>query len=113
VLPATDEGALWDSIAMVSRILEADYLVVGSGAAGMAFADSLIDVSDAQVVIVDRRHAPGGHWNEAYPFVRLHTPSSFYGGRHVTYAVASALPIRLHLTANDQELPLPRTGRLL
>jgi hypothetical protein len=45
----------------------------------MAFADALIDASRAEVVMVDRRHAPGGHWVEAYPFVRLHQPSSFYG----------------------------------
>ena len=61
------------------RTLEADYLVVGCGAAGMAFADSLIASSDAQVVMVDRRHAPGGHWNVGYPFLRLHQPSSYYG----------------------------------
>ena len=30
-------------------------------------------------MIVDRRHAPGGHWNDAYPFVRLHQPSANYG----------------------------------
>jgi hypothetical protein len=59
--------------------LETDYLVVGAGAAGMAFVDSLIAESDADVVIVDRRHRPGGHWNDAYPFVRLHQPSAFYG----------------------------------
>ncbi len=59
--------------------IETDYLIVGAGAAGMAFADSLIADSDAEVVMVDRRHRPGGHWNDAYPFVRLHQPSSFYG----------------------------------
>jgi hypothetical protein len=59
--------------------LATDYLVVGAGAAGMAFADSLVAESDADVVIVDRRHRPGGHWNDAYPFVRLHQPSAFYG----------------------------------
>jgi cation diffusion facilitator CzcD-associated flavoprotein CzcO len=30
-------------------------------------------------VIVDRNHQPGGHWTTAYPFVRLHQPSAFYG----------------------------------
>src|SRR4051812_41664006 len=45
----------------------------------MAFADALIADSDADVVMVDRRHRPGGHWNNAYPFVRLHQPSAFYG----------------------------------
>ena len=59
--------------------LEADYLIVGSGLAGMAFADTLIIETDARVVIVDRHDAPGGHWNDAYPFVRLHQPSFFYG----------------------------------
>jgi hypothetical protein len=31
------------------------------------------------VVLVDRRHRPGGHWLDAYPFVRLHQPSAYYG----------------------------------
>ena len=59
--------------------LEADYLVVGAGAAGMAFTDALIDHADVSVVMVDRRHGPGGHWLDAYPFVRLHQASAFYG----------------------------------
>ena len=59
--------------------LETDYLVVGTGAAGMAFTDALLSYSDATVTLVDRRHAPGGHWIDAYPFVRLHQPSAFYG----------------------------------
>jgi len=59
--------------------LETDYLVVGAGAAGMAFADAILAHSDATLTIVDRRHAPGGHWLDAYPFVRLHQPSHFYG----------------------------------
>jgi hypothetical protein len=29
--------------------------------------------------VIDRRPAPGGHWLDAYPFVRLHTPSAYYG----------------------------------
>jgi hypothetical protein len=59
--------------------IETDYLVVGAGAAGMAFVDALIAACDADVVMVDRRHGPGGHWNDAYPFVRLHGPSALYG----------------------------------
>lgn len=61
------------------RAIETDYLVIGAGAAGMAFTDALIDACDADVVLVDRRHAPGGHWHDAYPFVRLHGPSALYG----------------------------------
>jgi hypothetical protein len=60
-------------------VIDTDYLVVGAGAAGLAFADALIAESDADVVIVDRRDRPGGHWNDAYPFVRLHQPSAYYG----------------------------------
>jgi NAD(P)-binding Rossmann-like domain len=59
--------------------LETDYLVVGAGALGMAFVDSLIENSDADVVMVERRHRPGGHWLDSYPFVQLHQPSRFYG----------------------------------
>lgn len=59
--------------------LDTDYLVVGAGAAGMAFTDALIDHADVRVVLVDRRHGVGGHWLDAYPFVRLHQASAFYG----------------------------------
>ena len=44
----------------MDELLETDYLVVGAGAAGMAFTDALLTHSDATVTIVDRRHAPGG-----------------------------------------------------
>ncbi|MCS5569120.1 MAG: NAD(P)-binding protein, partial [Pseudomonadales bacterium] len=65
--------------------LTADYLVIGSGAMGMAFTDVLIQETDASVVMVDRHHRPGGHWNDSYAYVRLHQPSSFYGvnSRHL------------------------------
>ena len=59
--------------------IETDYLVVGAGATGMAFVDTLIARTDVDVVLVDRRHRPGGHWLDAYPFVRLHQPSAYYG----------------------------------
>ncbi len=47
--------------------LEADYLIIGCGAMGMAFTDVLLGETDATVVIVDQRGRPGGHWNDAYP----------------------------------------------
>src|SRR5437588_688623 len=71
--------------------VEATYLVVGAGAMGMAFIDTLVtetsansatsatSAAGARVVLVDRNHQPGGHWTMAYPFVRLHQPSAFYG----------------------------------
>lgn len=59
--------------------LKTDYLVVGAGAMGMAFTDVLLTETEADIVLVDRHHQPGGHWNRAYPYVRLHQPSAFYG----------------------------------
>ena len=64
---------------MAMRSSETDYLVVGAGAMGMAFTDALIDHADVHVTLVDRRHAAGGHWQDAYPFVQLHQASVFYG----------------------------------
>jgi hypothetical protein len=63
----------------MARVVEADYLIVGAGAAGMAFTDAVTRHADVRVVLVDRRHGVGGHWLEAYPFVRLHQASAFYG----------------------------------
>ncbi len=59
--------------------METDYLVVGAGASALAFADTLVAEADADVTLIDRRPAPGGHWLDAYSFVRLHTPSAYYG----------------------------------
>ncbi len=59
--------------------LTCEYLVVGSGASAMAFVDTILEQTDASVVMVDERHVPGGHWNDVYPFVRIHQPAEFYG----------------------------------
>jgi hypothetical protein len=61
------------------RRADTDYLIIGAGTTGLAFADTLIAESDAHVTLVDRHGKPGGHWNDAYSFVTLHQPSSFYG----------------------------------
>ncbi|NNC96484.1 MAG: NAD(P)/FAD-dependent oxidoreductase [Gammaproteobacteria bacterium] len=64
---------------MQKENLDCDYLIIGSGAVGMAFADTLLAETDANIIIVDKHSKPGGHWNDAYPFVTLHQPSAFYG----------------------------------
>lgn len=65
---------------MSNRSIETDYLIVGAGAMSMAFADVIFsEQPQAQMVIVDRRHTPGGHWTDAYPYVTLHQPAAFYG----------------------------------
>jgi hypothetical protein len=58
---------------------DTDYLIIGAGTTGLAFADTLIAETDAHVTLVDRHGKPGGHWNDAYPFVTLHQPSAYYG----------------------------------
>lgn len=59
---------------------ETDYLIIGAGAVGLAFVDTLLDEDpDCHVTIVDRHAKPGGHWNDAYSFVTLHQPSATYG----------------------------------
>ncbi len=63
----------------MTHLADADYLVVGAGAVGMAFTDALIDHADVSVVMIDRRDGVGGHWRRAYPFVQLHQSSTYYG----------------------------------
>jgi hypothetical protein len=59
---------------------ECDYLVIGGGATGMAFSDTLLGNSKKplRVIIVDEHSAPGGQWNDSYDFVQLHQPSKMY-----------------------------------
>lgn len=63
----------------MDEITDVDYLVVGAGAMGMAFVDTLLTESRKTIVIIDRYARPGGHWTTAYPFVRLHQPAASYG----------------------------------
>jgi cation diffusion facilitator CzcD-associated flavoprotein CzcO len=47
--------------------------VVGAGAMGMAFVDELlINKPGSKVVMIENRDKPGGHWNSAYKYVKLH-----------------------------------------
>lgn len=65
---------------MALRKLETDMLIVGAGAMGMAFADVVLSENPSvRLAMVDRHPRPGGHWNDAYPFVSLHQPAAFYG----------------------------------
>ena len=60
--------------------LTTDYLIIGAGALGMGFLDELINTSSSlEAIIVDQRDKPGGHWTDAYSFVRLHQPAVTYG----------------------------------
>mmetsp|Transcript_71612 Transcript_71612/g.108155 ORF Transcript_71612/g.108155 Transcript_71612/m.108155 type:complete len:655 (+) Transcript_71612:115-2079(+) len=88
--------------ATTSTTTTCDYLVIGGGATGMAFCDTLLryhpssasssSKSDSnntsnsninstllRVIVLDAHSQPGGHWNDAYDFCRLHQPSHMYG----------------------------------
>ena len=68
-----------------SSTKETDYLIIGAGAMGMAFADEIFTLQpNIKLTIVDRRAKAGGHWNDAYPFVGLHQPAAFYGVNSLT-----------------------------
>jgi cation diffusion facilitator CzcD-associated flavoprotein CzcO len=90
---------------MVTRSLETDHLVIGAGRMGMAFTDALIDHADVHVTLVDGRHAAGGHWQDAYPFVQLHQASVFYG-------VASTVLGRGSIQQSGPEAAADRRGRV-
>ncbi|MEQ8797973.1 MAG: hypothetical protein RJQ08_07185 [Salinisphaeraceae bacterium] len=65
---------------MATEQRQTDYLIIGAGAMGMAFADVVFQARpDARIILADRRDRAGGHWVDAYPFVTLHQPAAFYG----------------------------------
>jgi hypothetical protein len=86
---------------MTETQIQADYLIVGSGAVGMAFADTLLTESDATLVLVDRYQKPGGHWNVAYPFVTLHQPSAYYGVNSLELSKGRKDEVGLNKGLND------------
>jgi hypothetical protein len=87
---------------MSNTCFETDYLIIGSGAVGLAFADTLLTETDAHITLVDRHGKPGGHWNDAYPFVTLHQPSAFYGVNSLE--LGSGLKDRVGLNQGLSEL---------
>ena len=49
---------------------------------GLAFADEIICTGkdkSTTIIMVDTRASVGGHWNDAYDFVKLHQPAAYYG----------------------------------
>ena len=61
-------------------LMETDYLVIGAGAMGLAFADAIHkEKPRSKIVIIEKRPLPGGHWVDDYRFVALHQPAAFYG----------------------------------
>ena len=82
-------------------MLKTDYLIIGSGAVGMAFADTIFTETNANIIIIDKHHKPGGHWNFAYPFVKLHQPSAFYGVNSIELGKEQKDTLGLNKGLND------------
>ena len=79
----------------MAETVAADYVVVGAGASGMSFVDTLLKHSAApgpSVLLVDKRAAPGGHWHDAYSYVTLHQPATNYGVESVPLEAHTAHP---------------------
>lgn len=51
------------------------------------------------MILVDRNPRPGGHWVHAYPFIKLHQPSSMYG--------VNSLKLGKRRDKNDNEIMDP------
>merc|ERR1712180_436842 len=48
----------------------------------MAFSDEIICTGKDKtttIIMVDTRTSVGGHWNDAYDFVKMHQPAAYYG----------------------------------
>eukprot|EP01065_Artemidia_motanka_P026196 TRINITY_DN3110_c4_g1_i1.p1 TRINITY_DN3110_c4_g1~~TRINITY_DN3110_c4_g1_i1.p1 ORF type:complete len:478 (+),score=165.55 TRINITY_DN3110_c4_g1_i1:102-1436(+) len=73
---------------------------------GLAFCDAVItETQDRTIILVDNRGHPGGHWNDAYPYVRLHQPSAYYGVMSRKLETSSQpLPNGLHELASQSDI---------
>ena len=79
-----------DSDESTVECLEATHFVVGAGAMGMAFVDTLIhEDPNARVVLVDRESQPGGHWVTA-PVSR----TNYAVANNIRLNIGACLPVR-------------------
>lgn len=82
---------------MAERIHRAcDYLVIGAGASGMSFVDTLLaNAQSCTFLIIDKQGQPGGHWLKSYRFVKLHGPAAYYGVPSTVLKTTSLSPTEL------------------
>jgi cation diffusion facilitator CzcD-associated flavoprotein CzcO len=80
--------------------------IVGAGIAGLnaAFVATRYLSRDSRVLLLDRHERPGGMWNDAYSYVRLHQPYSFFTAGNIPWSLtekrghlASGEEVRTHL----------------
>lgn len=93
---------------------DCDYLVIGGGATGMAFSDSLLkhhSDKGIRVVVVDAHETPGGQWHDSYRFVRLHQPSDGYGVESIELSPSAAAEGERHRATRTELLEYYETVR--
>ncbi|MEV5000518.1 FAD-dependent oxidoreductase [Nocardioides sp. LML1-1-1.1] len=75
--------------------------IVGAGIAGLnaAFVAGRHLDPGARVLLLDRHDQPGGMWNDAYSYVRLHQPYSFFTAGNIPWNLAAD---RAYLARGDE-----------
>lgn len=75
--------------------------IVGAGIAGLnaAFVAARYLPEGARVLILDRHEQPGGMWNDAYSYVRLHQPYSFFTAGNIPWSLTAD---RSYLARGDE-----------
>ena len=78
-----------------------DLCVVGAGYAGLnaLFVASQYLPSSARVLILDRHQHPGGMWNDAYSYVRLHQPHRMFTAGNIPWTLGRE---RSYLATRDE-----------
>jgi hypothetical protein len=85
-------------------MIKSDYVVVGAGAMGMAFADEIFSNSDCSITIIDKRPAPGGHWQDSYSFIVTEQPAESYGVNSQEFESTGANEEGLGHQASNKEI---------
>ncbi|WP_415394886.1 FAD-dependent oxidoreductase [Rhodococcus globerulus] len=68
---------------------QCDVCIVGAGIAGLnaaAVASQYLS-RDHKIILIDRRHRPGGMWSDTYPYIRLHQPHPLFTAGNIKWTL--------------------------
>ncbi|NKB54369.1 MAG: NAD(P)-binding protein [Rhizobiaceae bacterium] len=103
-----DQGAAEQASRAEGTTETFDLVVVGAGVAGLNALYAATDYlpKGARVLLIDQKQGPGGMWNTAYDFVRLHQPHPMFTVGDVKWDwtkprdyLAKRDEVRAHLTS--------------
>ena len=96
-----DSGNNWGIGAGRIAMLTTDYLIIGSGTAGMSFADQLLTDTNATIGIIDRHHMPAATGTTPIPLSGcISHLRSMAWDRVNSAATASTYPASIGVTMN-------------